>query len=621
MKNWWKWLLGVVTLLLILFSLGAWYFSRHWKPIVDFHLKELVHTSSHGLYTLKYASMNINPSFGNISLDQVELIPDSAIYSRLVQEKKAPNNQFHIKLKALRIKHFSLADIFFSKKLSISSIKFEEPNIQVINQHHAFNDSLEGQSQPKKRLYDYIKKTFKSIAIGKIELDTANFVLTRVQQSERHSVNFRDVSIKVADVLIDSTSFQDTSRFFYAKLIDIYLPSFSYDLPGNLYKVTFKDLRINTLDKSLAFSNVVYSPRMNKKAFYSLVKKNVTMNDVQMGKVKLNNVSFKKLLNQKEFYAQSMNVSNGRASFYQDMRYPKVRENVIGKAPYEQLMKIKSAFHVDTVYIKNVLVQYSEYSDQSGQVGTITFAGTSGILTNVTNNRKVLAKNRFMYADLYTKVMDVGKLHVKFGFDMLRSGGYYTYAGTVSPMSASAFNRILVPLANVEIMSGDIKKISFNMQATNYRNWGTFKFDYDSLNVNILRSPKDNEDAKAQKTISFLVNKVLINSSNPDSNGKHNVGTVNYNRVPEYPFFKTIWKSLLQGITQCVGISPEREAKLLKLAASSSKVVSGIKHGAHDVGTVAKDVGQAVGKEASKAFHGVDSFFKKTFKKKNNTQD
>ena len=44
------------------------------------------------------------------------------------------------------------------------------------------------------------------------------------------------------------------------------------------------------------------------------------------------------------------------------------------------------------------------------------------------------------------------------------------------------------------------------------------------------------------------------------------ISDVNWRRHADHTFFKTLWQSLLDGIKQCVGLSKEREAKLMRNA-------------------------------------------------------
>lgn len=144
------------------------------------------------------------------------------------------------------------------------------------------------------------------------------------------------------------------------------------------------------------------------------------------------------------------------------------------------------------------------------------------------------------------------------------------------------------------------------MQGTDHRNWGDFRFDYDDLKINLLNKKNEDGEQSSKKVVSFLVNELLINDSNPDKKGVYTVAKVNYRRVPEHTFFKTMWQSLLDGIKQCAGISKEREAKLMGVAETGKNIVEKGK----DIVEGAKEVGKKAG-----------NFIKGIFKKKEDDSD
>ncbi len=228
-------------------------------------------------------------------------------------------------------------------------------------------------------------------------------------------------------------------------------------------------------------------------------------------------------------------------------------------------MKLKQLVQLDSVFVDGVDVTYAEMSGKYEREGVITFNRAGGWLANVTNDSTVLASQPRMTADLSAYLMNRGRLSVLFGFDMLDERGAYTYKGTLTAMDGRAINRILTPLLNVEVATANIKGINFDMRGTDYRNWGTFNMEYDNLKINILQE-NDEGDRSTKTLISFLANQLLVHSSNPDARGNYHVGKIDYQRVPEFSFFKTLWKSLFEGIKQSGGISAERENRIMNIA-------------------------------------------------------
>src|SRR5699024_3649635 len=147
---------------------------------------------------------------------------------------------------------------------------------------------------------------------------------------------------------------------------------------------------------------------------------------------------------------------------------------------------------------------------------------------------------------------------------------------SLGSMQASAFNKILTPLLNIELASGNVKGLRFDMKGTDYRNTGTLNFDYDNLKVSVLNKNQKGKQ-KSKKVTSFLLNTILINESNPNKKGEYTVGRINYQRAPEYTFFKTLWKSLFEGIKQSAGVDSEREEKLIGMADKAKETAKNTK--------------------------------------------
>lgn len=592
MRPIWKWIIAVLILILLTLGGVVWYYSRNWKPLLETKLKEVVHHSTGGLYTLKYEDLNLNIGLGNVTLSQAELIPDSVVYKQMVLRKEAPNNRYHIKLKALKVRRFSLMDVLSNRKLNIKTIIFEEAEIHLTSEYHAYNDTIA--KKPHKTLYENIKDIFTSVNVRDIKIDNVKFTYAKIDQGKTSEIKLDKVNINVHDVLVDQTSIDDSTRIFYTKMVDVQVPGFEYDLPDGIYRVKFADLRINTRDQNILMTKVVYQPRMSKSAYFKKKNQNVTMAVMKFDTLRMENLNFRQFIDEQQTIATKVQIKNGSIDLSNDKRYRKFPVSKIGKSPHQQLLKAQKLIRLDTVVIDNISVNYYEFSAKYGKEGSISFNDANGVITNLTNDSLLLKKDKYMRADLSAKIMNSGKMRVQFGFDMLSKNGYHTYKGSVGPMQATAFNRVLRPLLNVELASGNIKKVAFDMEGNDYKNWGNFRFDYNNLKINLLHKQAQGQEKSSKKLVSFLVNQLIINDSNPDANEIYHVGKVNYTRVPTHTFFKTMWQSLLDGIKQCAGISPEREARLMGTAEKAEDAV----------------------KNTSSALKKSGSFIKRIFKKK-----
>lgn len=594
MKPIWKWVIGILVLIIMAFVGISWYFSRNWKPIVEEKLKELVQSSTDSLYSLAYDDLDLAIGLGNVTVKNAVLKADTQVYARMEAAELAPDNLYRVDIKALKVKRFGILRLLRNKELDIRSIDLVDPQIHLTNTYHAYNDTIPVE-KPQKSLYEYVKDVFTSVYIGHVDIGNAIFEYTKRADGQSTHLKVDSIQIHVEDILVDEDTQADTDRLYYTKRIEAVVPGFEYAFSNGFYKVSFDALKINTEEQTLRLTNAEYSPIMDKAAFYKKHGKNVTRTDLHFDTLYFEQVDFKQLIEKQHTVAQRAFAKNGYAKLYGDKRYPKQPVNQIGQAPHQKLMRVKKRIHVDTVFVNNVDVVYGEMSGRYSREGEISFDETTGILTNVTNDTLALSKDKYMRADLRAKIMGSGNLHVKFNFDMLSKAGEHSYNATLGNMNATAFNRILYPLLNVEIKSGNIQGIRFNISGTDYRSRGEFRFDYNNLKIDLKADPDKPRKKSSLKIASFLVNTLIIDDSNPNANEEYHIGKVDHRRVPEHTFFKNLWESLLDGIKQTAGISKEREAKWMERAQTTKHTIE-------------------LTKETSKQTKG---FFRGLFKKKN----
>jgi len=569
MKPVWKWIIGIFAALLIIVAIGVWYLSRHWKPILDAQLKEAIINSTDSLYLIAYDGLDFNLITGNASIKNLRLTADTNRYAQLELLQQAPDNIYHINIANLRIKQFHPRRIVTERKLHINDIIIDTPSIHVVNKYHIYNDTVKT-DRDERTLYQRISNILREVGVSRLVLNGINFKFTKETDSARSETVLHNLNVQVSDILIDSLSQFDTTRFYHTRAIDIDMPGLRYETPDSFYYVSFDRLRIATLYKQVILSGLKYAPRMSKAAYFKRKQQAKDMVILDFPTIRLEGIDLQEFVHSQKIYAGSLHIDSGTVAIANDLRYPKKPTNKIGKSPHQLLLKMKQPIKIDSVLLNNVDISYAEVSRKYKKEGKITFDRTSGMFRNVTNDSLALLQDKTMMADLTTYMMGTGKLDVEFTFDMLDKRGAHTYKGTLGPMDGKPLNRILTPLLNAEVASANIKGLSFDVKADDRRARGSLRFDYNNMRINLL-SNDENGEKSSKKVVSFLANSFIINDSNPDANGKYHTGHINYVRPETFSFFKTLWQSLLQGVKECAGISPERERRLMNAAEEAKK--------------------------------------------------
>jgi len=156
-----KWPVILLAILLIIGGVGYYFYNKYvaedrWKPLLQAEIKDLVLKSTDSLYHIEYSDFDLNIRSGNATLTNFKLIPDTAVYKKLVAMQKAPDNLFTLSVKKLSINNLEAVKAYKEKILNISNISIEKPSLTIVNKRYDYNDTVKV-GKPKSP-YELIKK-------------------------------------------------------------------------------------------------------------------------------------------------------------------------------------------------------------------------------------------------------------------------------------------------------------------------------------------------------------------------------------------------------------------------------------------------------------------------------
>lgn len=575
MKPVWKWVIGILLTLILVVIAGLWYLGNHWRPILNEKIHEIVLSSSDSLYQVSYDDLDFNMVTGNAYLYNFKLTPDTNVYNELKAQRKAPDNIYDISVARLAIRDFHPKRIYTERKLNIDEIMIENPDIKVVNQTQAYNDKVQPKDQ--RTLYQKISKILNELTVEHIAFENVNIAYTNRNEKKEKTTRLKNVNIDITDLRVDSTSQEDSLRFYNARSVDFKMNDYRIATGDSLYYIDLKGIQFTSTNRTMVLSGLQMMPRYSKADFYKKTKIAKERFELRFDTISIKHIDLFKFLKQQRLYAGEVVLGKSKVEIYQNTAYPKKKaKEKIGKFPHQELRKLAFPIKIDTLTLKEALVTYQEYNLKSGQIGTVSFHNTHGTFYNITNDSLALIHNPYMTADIHSKFMNNGKLHINFGFNMLDKLGAFTYKGSLTAMNAKALNPLTKPLAMVEVSSGYFDRLHFNVKANEYKAVGRVDFFYRNLAVQIITKESDGSKSK-NGMVSILTNKFLINDSNPDANEKFHPGPINYRRPLTASFFNFLWKSLFEGVKASVGIDKKREAKLTATAEEADKAVGKLK--------------------------------------------
>src|SRR3984957_12205679 len=118
-------------ILLIILTVGFFIWRNYKYHLVNRKLDNLVTGKSKGLYQLSYRHLVIDEALGNISAEEVELIPDSLTYLQLIEQKTAPESLFYIRIPKLIISGVKTPKALLNKEISAHIIRIQNAEIEI----------------------------------------------------------------------------------------------------------------------------------------------------------------------------------------------------------------------------------------------------------------------------------------------------------------------------------------------------------------------------------------------------------------------------------------------------------------------------------------------------------
>jgi hypothetical protein len=567
-----KWVAGIVFLLFVAADGVSWYLSIKLRPVITRELKDLVLNATDSLYRIEFSTLNTNLLLGNASVIDVKIIPDTVIFNKLVKLKRAPNNIYEIKLKKLTIRNFHPFRIYRDKKLNVNELLFEHPSVVMSNKQFEFNENKP--PRPARSPYAYISKFLQEVSVRTVALKDIRFTYINKNGAVAVADSLINLNITLKDWLIDPHSATDPSRLYLLKDVLIDLNDYKFTTPDSLYEINMNTFSFRASTGQLNIKKFALVPRYPEMDFGLMAGAARERFSIQINDINLKGINLPLYVKKQVLRAREMNINNGLVSVFNNNELPRKVAKRTGKFPHQLLQLLRGKLTVQRLNLNDINLSYAVFDKDTRQKGKITFDHTSGTVLNVTNEEQMKVKNPFMVAKFNTLMMGQGKMMMNFRFDLNAKNAAFTYNGQLTAMEGTLLNRITKPLGMVQVKSGIINKLSFDVSADDTKARGKLDFAYKDLSVILLKKAEGNRRIVKKRLISMLANALVIKPDNPNAKGEFTTSAIYFERDTTASFFNFIWKTLFQGLKYSVGLTPQKSAEINAQITKFEKMVA-----------------------------------------------
>lgn len=554
-KHKWERVTAIVSsILFLLILIIAIFINNYWSPILASKVKDVVTTSSDGLYKINFTDAELQVLRGRIVINNITLTPDTAVYNRKKEARLAPNNLVELHIKKIILTNIHPLRLYFRKKLDIGEVILKNPEVNISYQLNHTKDTV---IKDNRTLWQKISKSLRSIHVGNIIINDIKFKYQDYSGNKVAISELKEMNITANDLTIDSASQTDRSRLLYCKDVIAELNNYSFKTANGLYNGKVNHLKLSTQKSQLNIEGLNLKP-INSDAFFA--KSHKDKFTIHLDSLQLNHFDFLSYHKYRILTASSMMLSNGGIQIFGNPKSFKQTTDRVATFPNAGLYKINADMRLDTVRIRHIAVYYTESNAKANQTGTISFNNTSGTFLNITTNQAALQKNNIAKIQLTSYFMNRGKLDLQMNFNLTDADKSFNFKGHLGLMDLRTVNPATMPLTMIKINSGTLKQFDFDIQANSKKAKGKILFLYNDVKVSLLKADTVSDDLKKQSIASIFANIFILKHSNPDVPG----GTprsffVSYNRTEDVAFFKYIWQTLLSGIKPSVGLDKKTQ--------------------------------------------------------------
>ena len=380
--------------------------------------------------------------------------------------------------------------------------------------------------------------------------------------SQKNKINrFDNVNIHLKNLLVDSSTQYDKSRFVFAKEASISIPNYLIRTSDSVYFFKCSSVNISAAKRTLSAKDIELIPRRNKQQFLKKLKAGEDIFTLKTSRLTLTGIDWWSFVNRDKMIADQADIYNCLFKDFIDSSY-QPKKTVINNYPHQAFMRLKMPVSIRKIKLHNANVTYEELSQSSGKTGRLYFSDMNGLITNFTNIPAEIKKNRLLYCNVKTRFMRKVPMTVIFRFDMAKTKtGEFSAHVNAGAMDTSVLNPLAEPLGLFTLKKGNVKKVVADMRGNVFKVNSDFILLYDNLYIIPLKKDKDGKgQLKKKKFTAFLANFLMIRNSNPDKGGKVRKYTYVVQRQRSPNFFGHLWRTILTGTVKTIG-APEKFAK------------------------------------------------------------
>jgi hypothetical protein len=258
------------------------------------------------------------------------------------------------------------------------------------------------------------------------------------------------------------------------------------------------------------------------------------------------------LLQYNLLHVDSAWLERPEVDIFHDRTLPPSGRSKLGNFPNQLLLKAPLDILVRSIRMEAGHIRYGEKDARTKEVGTLTFDGVRGRMTNMSNVADAVAADPWWQIDLRGVFLRHSPISALFRFDMRNPSGRFSVDASLQSLDAPALDSVMRPLAKASMRSFHLDRLDAHITGDEGGARGDVRLRYDHLRLELLKTGPDSGSLSKKPLLSFLVNRLAVRQDNPSGTSPERTAQGLSARDPQKSFFNLIWKTLYDGVRKIV---------------------------------------------------------------------
>jgi hypothetical protein len=493
---------------------------------------------------IDFESISINIFTRSASIRGISIIPTKEAIDNVARSQLS-KPVIEIQLDKIKVSGIGIMKAVRGNGVSVGKISLTEPLVTVYGNGNPFKGN--GKDNDKSNIFSsdtVIESPVKEARLSKVEIEDAHICYLDLSRSDT-IVETKRLNIELSDLWLHKPEEDTLSHVLDVGDIIIRLASHTMELPGDFYTLQTGALDIRYADGSISLDSLELIPAWPKGVFGKKFGKQTDRFHISAGNISISGLEFDSLLN-KKIIVDELHLEGPNADICRDKRvardmtiFPKLFQTAVAELPL--------LLEIEKITVSDGYLNYQDIPEGSNKAGGVIVGSLNLDITGVCNHKDSIKNGQAIMVDARAKLMDESSLQAFFDLPVGNHAEYFTFYGNLSSIPASSLNPLLAPLAFVEAKKGNINSTRFYAMAMNDTAVGRLDFQYQDMEVAVLKKKEVDGKEHQNKFYSFIA-RTAMHKNNPHVGKPVRIAKMSFVRDRNKGFFNYVWKTIQDGI-------------------------------------------------------------------------